>query len=414
MKTRHTISAALNGLASNKVRSGLTVLGIIIGIASIILMVSIGKGAEKLILGELAGFGVESIVVRPGKEPKGPSDLADTLFADSLKRRDVDALSKKSNVPHAVDVTPMLVVPGSVSYAGETFRPDVFGTRAEFWAETFDLYPERGVFFDDQDVKQNASVAVIGSKVKEELFGESDALGESIRIRDRKFRVVGVLESRGQIAFANIDEMVLVPYTTAQQYLMGIDYFHEVILKASGAEYVSQTVADIERTLRSLHRIDDPENDDFFVVTQEGMVEQIRSIIGSLTVFLSSVVAIALVVGGIGVMNIMLVSVTERTREIGLRKALGATERDIRNQFLLEAVILTGIGGVVGILIGASLSYVIAFAISNLAGLEWEGVFPLGAALLGLGVSTVVGLIFGLYPARRAARKSPIEALRYE
>jgi len=324
-----SLKIALVGLRTNKSRSALTTLGIVIGISSIILMMSIGQGAENLILNEISGLGAETIVIRPGKEPSGPSDFGDTLFADSLKIRDIEALKRKSNVPDLVDIMPVVVVPGSVSYQGETFRPTIFGGVAEFFSKTFSVFPEVGVLFDENDIRQRASVAVIGSRVKDELFGLSDAVGQHITIKDRKFRVVGVLEAKGQVAFFNTNELVIIPYSTAQTYLLGIDHFHEAIVKASSPEAVARTVRDIEATLRENHNITDPDRDDFFVTTQQGLVDQVQNIIGVLTAFLSSVVGIALVVGGIGVMNIMLVSVTERTREIGLRKAIGATEGDI-------------------------------------------------------------------------------------
>jgi putative ABC transport system permease protein len=223
-----------------------------------------------------------------------------------------------------------------------------------------------------------------------------------------------VLGERGQTSFVNFDRVVIIPYTTAQTYLLGVDYFHEIITKATSPDVVDRTARDIEATLREAHNITDPEKDDFFVVTQQGVVEQIQTILGALTAFLSSVVAIALVVGGIGIMNIMLVSVTERTREIGLRKALGATEKDILVQFLFEAILLTAAGGLVGIILGALLSSGATFVLKQFAGLAWQFVFPVSAMLLGLGVSALVGVVFGIYPARKAAQKSPIEALRYE
>jgi putative ABC transport system permease protein len=414
MRINYSFKTAVVGLKTHKSRSALTILGIVIGITAIILMMSIGRGAENLILNEISGLGAETVVIRPGQEPSGPSDIGQTIFADSLKNRDLDALRRKGNAPHIIDIMPALLVPGSVSYEGETFRPDIFGGSAEFFSKAFNVFPDRGTLFTEADIRQRASVTVIGSKVKKELFGESDAIGESITIKDRKFRVVGVLESKGQVAFINFDDAVLIPYTTAQTYILGIDYFHEIIVKTEGPEFVDRTVRDIEATLRESHGIDDPEKDDFFVVTQQGVVDQISTIIGALTAFLSSVVAIALVVGGIGVMNIMLVSVTERTREIGLRKALGATERDIMTQFLLEAVILTALGGIMGIILGGLLALGAAFVLSNVLELNWVFTFPISAALLGLGVSAAVGLIFGIYPARQASKKSPIEALRYE
>jgi putative ABC transport system permease protein len=309
---------------------------------------------------------------------------------------------------------PVLLVPGTASFEGETFQPTIIGGSIEFFSKAFNIYVNQGIPFNDTDIRQNASVAVIGHKVKEELFGASDALGEQITIKERKFRVAGIYPKKGQVSFFNVDELILIPYTTAQLYLLNIDYFHEIIVKADSAEFVERSVRDIEATLRETHGIQDPKDDDFFVVTQQGIIEQVQVIIGTLTLFLSSVVAIALVVGGIGVMNIMLVSVTERTREIGLRKALGATEKDILTQFLLEAIILTGIGGFIGIILGGAFAFVASVIINNVAGLDWQFTFPLSAVFLGLGVSTVVGVVFGIYPARQASKKSPIEALRYE
>jgi putative ABC transport system permease protein len=375
---------------------------------------SLGRGAEALILNQISGLGAETIVLRPGQEPSGPSDFSETLFADSIKNKDIEALRRRANAPHIVEVMPALVVPASVSYEGETFRPMVLGGVVNFFSDAFNVHVTEGRPFNEIEIDQNASVAVIGHKVKQELFGESDALNEYIKIKDRDFRVVGIFPDKGQVSFFNVNELVIIPYTTAQLYLLGVDYYHEAIIKVDSTENVARTVRDIELTLRESHGITDPEDDDFFVVTQEGVVEQVKTITGALTIFLSSVVAIALVVGGIGVMNIMLVSVTERTREIGLRKALGATERDIMLQFLFEAVILTAMGGIIGILLGGAFSLLAAFVLTNVVALDWVFTFPISAAVLGLSVSAFVGLVFGIYPAREAAKKSPIEALRYE
>lgn len=414
MTLKHSIKTAYRGLRTNRTRSMLTILGIVIGITSIILMMSIGRGAENLILQEISAFGAETIIIRPGQEPKGPSDIGSTLFADSLTQRDMELLKKKGNVPHLVDVMPAVIVPGSVSYEGETYRPMIFGGDAEFFTEAFNVYAEEGVLFDDNDIRNRASVVVIGARVKEELFGDDEAVGKFVKIKNKKFRVTAVLSKTGQSALTNFDELAIIPHTTAQTYLLGIDYYHEVILKIDNSDFVARTVLDIEETLRDAHNITDPEKDDFFVITQQGAVDQISSIIGALTIFLSSVVAIALVVAGVGVMNIMLVSVTERTKEVGLRKALGATNKDILTQFLLEAVILTGFGGIIGILLGSLFSFITSYVLRNYAGLSWEFAFPLSAAIMGFIVSTLVGLVFGIYPARKASLKSPMEALRYE
>lgn len=268
--------------------------------------------------------------------------------------------------------------------------------------------------FTAADVKSKASVVVIGSKVRDKLFGTDPALGEKIKIKDNQFRVIGILPSKGQVSFFNFDEMVLVPYTVAQQYILGRKYFDRIIVSADSEENISRTVQDIKILLRSNHRIDDPEKDDFFVETQADIAERLRVVTNALTAFLVAVAAVSLFVGGVGIMNIMLVSVTERTREIGLRKAIGATERDILTQFLLEAVLLTGVGGIIGIILGALLSFGAATVLRVALNLDWSFNFPYGGALLGLVVSVGIGLIFGIYPARTAARKSPIEALRYE
>ncbi|MBI4156057.1 MAG: FtsX-like permease family protein, partial [Candidatus Zambryskibacteria bacterium] len=226
--------------------------------------------------------------------------------------------------------------------------------------------------------------------------------------------IIGILPAKVQVSFYNFDETAIIPYTTAQKYIFGIKYFHRFIIQASSEDKVSQAVREVTTTLRNSHGITDPEKDDFFVETQADIVDRLGVITDVLTLFLASVAAISLVVGGIGIMNIMIVSVTERTREIGLRKAVGATEKDILIQFLLEAVILTLIGGIIGILLGTFFSLISSIILGKVIGFGWQFTFPAQAAILGLIVSVLVGLVFGLYPARRASLKSPIEALRYE
>jgi putative ABC transport system permease protein len=350
--------------------------------------------------------------VLPGREPRGPTDIAQ-IFSDSLKEKDLAALQRHENVPTLQRIMPVVFGGESALYQEETYRLTVFGG-TELIAEIFDLVPAEGSFFTEEEVKERASVAVIGAEVKEELFGDSDAVGEKIRIKNRNFRVAGVLPRKGQTSFFNFDEIAFIPYTTAQEYIFGIKYFHRFILQASSQEAIPETVRDVEATLRASHDITDPEKDDFHAETPADLAARLGVITGALTAFLASVVGISLLVGGVGIMNIMLVSVTERTREVGLRKAVGATNRDILRQFLFEAVILTALGGVIGILLGGLLSFIAALVLSRTVATSWAFSFPFSAALLGFGVSALVGLVFGLYPARRAAKLDPVEALRYE
>jgi len=410
IKFKYILLSALEAIRLNKSRSFLTVLGIVIGVASIIMIMSLGSGAQNLILGEISQMGAETVMVLPGdfNDPQA-------VFSDSLTIRDYEAILVPANAPNLVSAMPAVIIPGNVSYLGETYTPGVMlGAAAEFFGQTFNVFPSAGVMFTDVDINSNARVAIIGNTVKNELFGPSDAVGERINIRGTQFRVVGVYGQTGQRGVFDIDDLVIVPYTTAQTYLVGSNHFQRIIARADSPDNVDKLAHDIRATLRETHNLYPGEKDDFAVVTQQGLLDQISVIIGILTAFLTAVVAISLVVGGIGVMNIMLVSVTERTREIGLRKALGATKRAILWQFLTEAVVLTMAGGVIGILLGGLASFGISIVLSQTVAAGWSFSFPVGAAVLGVGVSAAVGLIFGLYPAKRAADKSPIEALRYE
>ncbi len=412
MKFKNIIKISFKGLKANRSRSALTILGIVIGITAIMLVMSLGKGAENLILTQVQSIGSKTIAIAPGRQPKGPTDFIST-FTDSLKEKDVELLEKKANVPHLSKIMP-IVFGSQIAYFGnETYRPTIFGV-TDLFAKIYDIYPSEGRLFTEEEIKGYADVVIIGSKVKDELFGNDEALGQKIKIKGRSFKIIGIFPQKGQLSFLNFDEIALIPYTTAQQYIFGIKYFHRFIIEADSEENVPQTVDDIKITLRNSHNITDPEKDDFFVETQAEAMETVSTITNVLTLFLMAVASISLIVGGIGIMNIMLVSVTERTREIGLRKAIGATDKDILFQFLAESIILTGMGGIIGIILGASFSFITSVILSKFFALNWEFVFPLTGMFLGLGVAGAVGLIFGLYPARRASLKSPIEALRYE
>ncbi len=412
MIINYTLKTAVRGLKTNKSRSALTILGIVIGITAIMMVMSLGEGAQNLILGQIQSMGAKVIEIRPGREPKGFSDILQ-IFGDSLKEKDLIALRKKENLPHAKTVQPLVFGSATAVFENETYNLSVFGV-AEGFGKNYNVEVDEGRPVDDNDARNRADVVVIGSKVKEELFGNSEAIGEKIKIKNRNFKVIGTLEKKGQVSIVNFDDVALIPWTTAQQYVFGIKHFQHILVEAESEEFVDKTVEDIKITLRNSHNITDPEKDDFSTGTQAKAMEQVGTIMSILTLFLAAVAAISLIVGGVGIMNIMLVSVTERTREIGLRKALGATDRNILIQFLMEAVILTAIGGVIGIILGTLFSFLTSLMLSKLWNLDWTFTFPVQAALLGIGVSAFIGLIFGLYPARQASKKSPIEALRYE
>lgn len=400
----------MKGLVTHKSRSALTVVGIVIGITSIILVMSLGQGAQTLILGQVKGLGATTIITLPGKLSLGPSTAAQTMN-DSLKERDLNLLKTKANVPHAKYVMPMVVGAGQAVYGNQVYQVAVFGAGA-LVPQIFNISPDKGYFFSDDDVRSQSQVVVIGYKVKQRLFDGDDAVGQKIRIKNTTFKVIGVLPEKG--SSSQFDDSVFMPYTTAQQYILGTKFYSRLVVEADSQANLTSTVQDIKITLRNSHNITDPLKDDFSVTTSADIAATLGTITNALTAFLAAVAAISLVVGGIGIMNIMLVSVTERTKEIGLRKALGATNKDILTQFLLEAVILTATGGIIGIILGSGLSYLISLVLRNVLQLDWQFIFPWSAAILGFIMASGVGLVFGIYPANQAARKSPMEALRYE
>lgn len=412
MTLLHTLIISAKALNANKTRSVLAILGIVIGIGAIILIVSLGKGAEKLILGELQGVGSKTIIVFPGREPRGVSDVAQT-FGDSLKAGDLAELQKATSLPHAERVEAINIGATAVIRGGKSFTTSIFGA-SDLLQSLFQIGEINGRFINDDDVKSLADVAIIGAEVESRLFDGDASLGEKIRIKGKNFRIIGVIPRKGQVSFINLDEVVIVPYTTAQRYIFGIKYFHRIIVETDAEENVEATVEDIKGTLRRLHEIDSEEEDDFNILTQQGAMDRVKNITAVITLFISMVAAISLVVGGVGIMNIMFVSVTERTAEIGIRKAVGASGADIMRQFLLESIFLTIAGGIIGVFFGFGFSLGIAKLIRSFAGLDWGTYFSINAALIGIGVAAAVGLIFGFYPARRAALKDPIESLRYE
>ncbi len=408
MNLWQSILEALESLAANKMRSGLTILGIVIGVAAVIAMLAVGTGAQDTITGSISGIGTNLLFVfRGGDESiRNPQPL--TLG-------DADAIADPFQAPSVEAVAPVLEGNASVSYGGETARATIDGvTPAYFSVRNYAVV--EGDYITEEHILGRASVALIGPEVADTLFGRHEGItGETIRIEGQPFRVTGVLESKGGGMMGSQDNVILVPFSTAQTRLLRRstqDRVDVIFVQAVSAEQVSQAAEEIAQILRARHRTPIGA-DDFTVFSQEDFVQTAETITGVLTIFLGGIAGISLLVGGIGIMNIMLVSVTERTREIGLRKALGARKRDILIQFLTESSLLSLIGGLVGILVGWGIATLVE-VIAERSGTPFATSIGMDAVLLATLFSAAVGLFFGIYPANRAASLEPVEALRYE
>ena len=396
---------AFDALEGNKTRTALTMLGVIIGVAAVITMIALGRGAQSAIEAQVRSTGTNMIVVNAGNVTTGGVRQGQGA-ASTLVPEDADAIRQLPGVQFATAGVNMRlqVVAGSQNWLTRIEGADVDFPDIRAW-------PLRhGTFFTSQDVRSLGNVAVLGSVVSETLFGlDTDPTGQIIRLRSQPFRVLGVLSSKGVAAMGqDPDDTIVVPYTTAQKKLLGIAYIQSITVSAASATGVPQVAAEIADLLRVRHRLVVGDPDDFMVRTLEEMASLRTESTQTMTMLLAGIAAVSLLVGGIGIMNIMLVSVAERTREIGLRMAVGAKGRDVLLQFLVEAATISLIGGVLGIALGFGLSR----AFSSLLG--WPTTFAPEAVALAFGFSAFVGIFFGFYPARRAASLDPIEALRYE
>ena len=405
MKFIDLIKETYVGLSANKVRSGLTVLGIVIGISSVVAMISIGQGASATIEASIEGLGSNLLTIIPGTVQPGRGFVSSGRgSAETLKNSDADAVA---DVQGVAAVSPEYQQRFQiVSTVGNNTNSLVIGAVPAY--ETVrNVSVGSGSFITEQHLRSMGRVAVVGATVAADLFGEEDPLGKTIRVNKVIFKVIGVMDAKGSSGFFNADDMVIVPLSTMQKILSGAEPLSLIAVSVLNKDEMPLVQSEASSLLAARHRVT-IDNPDFSIVSQADIVGALTQVTDTFTIFLASIAGISLLVGGIGIMNMMLTTVTERTREIGLRKALGAKNRDISAQFLAEAIVLTVIGGVVGVILG----WLISKTVSQFAGIATE--VSLGAVLLAFGVSAGIGIVFGYYPARRASRLNPIEALRYE
>lgn len=397
----------MSALLSNKARSGLTILGIVIGISSVIAMLSIGQGAQSSVSSSVASVGSNLLTIRSGVQRTPGSIVSGGQgSAKSLKESDAEAIKELDGVSA---VSPEVSGRYQVTGGGNNTNTSIYGVIPEY-ATVKSIETTEGDFLTEADQQSGSKVAVIGPTVRDDLFGEdaTDIVGKTIRINKINFTVIGVTKAKGGTGFGSSDDMVFIPLSTDQKLLAGNEYLTTIEVSIASADGMTQAQTDITALLMELHKITDETKIDFSIINMADMTAAASSIASVFTILLGSVAGISLVVGGIGIMNMMLTNVTERTREIGLRKAIGAKGKDISTQFLIEAITLTLIGGIVGVLVGIMIAW----------GLTYFGILQAEvtsfSVILACGVSALIGIVFGYYPAKRAARLNPIDALRFE
>jgi putative ABC transport system permease protein len=405
------IKIAFQSLGSNRLRAFLTMLGIIIGVGAVIAMMSIGSGAQQSVIQSVQDIGSNLIIITPGNEERQQQAGPQAMFGDSkdkvsLKIDDIKELDKQSAT--LVGSIPIIISSSVISYQNKSTRASIYAS-SEKAKEIYNIEIEDGKFYTESDVSNSANVALVGKTIIDTLFKDVDPIGKIIKIDGKNFTIVGTTKPKGSDQFGNDqDNVVSIPITTAQNRLYGIDYLNMILAQAKDNIDSGKAITEVEKILRRAHHLGKDELNDFTVNSQTQILDMVGTITGIFTIVISSIAGISLLVGGIGIMNIMLVSVTERTREIGIRKAVGAKNRDILVQFLIESTVLSISGGILGILFAVAVTIIL----SKFTALQTN--ITGSSILLAISFSTVIGLFFGIYPAMRAARLNPIEALRYE
>lgn len=413
-KTFIPLFFALRTIRTHKARTALALLGVVIGVFAVVVVTSLGEGVKGFVLGQVESFGANLIQVEvkipntTAMSNENATSRAQGTQITTLTVKDGEAIAKLSNVTAVYAGT---IGQERATYGSVGKQILLFGAGADVTEIDGNIKLDSGRFFTAEEDDSLAQVVVLGSETKETFFGESDAVGEYITLKGGKYRVIGVLEERGAAAFFNLDAFTYVPVQTLQKKLLGVDYIQFISVKPADPSRETETVADIVALLRNRHDIDDPDKDDFSVMSTKEAQDTLSDVLGSLSILLLALTSISLVVGGVGIMNVMYVSVSERTSEIGLRKAVGATSRSILLQFLAEALIITLAGGLIGIVLGMLLTIALNYAFAAF-GFALPLSFSWQSFLLGVGFSTAVGLIFGLAPAYRASQLTPMEALR--